>query len=102
MTTDRSTLARRLPALLGALALALAVSACGMGTSSSHPTAVTAAELNAGAEPYVFAGPLTYQVQISRQLNPFATEDSTYLQASCRRRADARARSALVRRVPVG
>lgn len=80
MTSDRSIPTRRLSFLLGALALALAVSACGIGHKQSRPTAVTAAELNAGAEPYVFAGPLTYQVQISRQLNPWATEDATYLQ----------------------
>ena len=30
-------------------------------------------------EPYIYAGRVTYQVQISRALNPFATEDSQYL-----------------------
>ena len=29
--------------------------------------------------PYIDAGPVTYQVQISRQLNQYATEDKTYL-----------------------
>ena len=28
---------------------------------------------------YVTAGPITYQLQVSRQLNPYATEDSQYL-----------------------
>jgi hypothetical protein len=28
---------------------------------------------------YVQAGPITYQLQISRELNPFSTEDSQYL-----------------------
>ena len=28
---------------------------------------------------YVDAGPITYQLQISRQLNQYATEDSQYL-----------------------
>lgn len=52
--------------------MALGLVACGR---ESHPT---------GADPnndggYVDAGPITYQLQVSRQLNPYATEDSQYL-----------------------
>jgi hypothetical protein len=57
--------------LAAALVLAAGLSAC--GHKESHPT-------TADTEgPYVDAGPVSYQVQISRQLNPFATEDRTYL-----------------------
>src|SRR6266576_7325730 len=56
---------------------ALALSACG----SSHTKVTTgtyAGESGAGA-PYLDVGPLIYQVQQSRQLNPFDVEDAAYL-----------------------
>jgi hypothetical protein len=61
----------RRPALAGcAAALALGLGACGQ---ISHPT-------NADGEGlYVDAGPITYQVQLSRQLNPYNVEDKEYL-----------------------
>ena len=62
---------RRLCILLGALLLALAVSAC--GHKEAHPTVAD----NEGF--YVDAGPITYQVQVSRQLNQYSTEDKGYL-----------------------
>jgi hypothetical protein len=62
---------RRLPALICALALALGLGAC--GNELSHPTTAD----NEGE--YVDAGPITYQVQISRQLNPYGVEDREYL-----------------------
>jgi len=37
-----------------------------------------AGEVGAGA-PYLNVGPLIYEVQISRQLNPFDSEDASYL-----------------------
>jgi hypothetical protein len=55
---------------VGALA-AIGLSAC--GHKIANPTTADA-EGN-----YVRAGNLTYQVQISRQINPFATEDREYL-----------------------
>jgi hypothetical protein len=56
---------------LASAALAvLTLSACGQ---ISHPTSAD----NEGV--YVDAGPVTYQVQLSRQLNPYATEDRAYL-----------------------
>ncbi len=63
--------ARRPAALVAAVALGVGLSAC--GHKESHPT-------SADTEgPYVDAGALTYQVQLSRQLNPFAIEDRTYM-----------------------
>jgi hypothetical protein len=61
---------RRL-ALLGGAGLAVfGLAACGQ---ISHPT-------NADSEgTYVDAGPITYQVQLSRQLNPSNVEDRWYL-----------------------
>jgi len=61
---------RRLALLALALPAALGLGACGQ---LSHPTAAD------GEGVYVDAGPITYQVQISRQLNPYSTEDREYL-----------------------
>jgi hypothetical protein len=54
------------------VALALGVSACG---KESNPTSANAN--NDGA--YVDAGPITYQLQVSRELNPWDIEDREYL-----------------------
>ena len=51
--------------------LALGLGAC--GDKVSHPTVAA----NEGI--YVDAGPVTYQVQVSRQLNPSNSEDRGYL-----------------------
>jgi hypothetical protein len=51
--------------------LVLGLGAC--GNKQSHPTYADTEGF------YVDAGPITYQVQISRQLNPFSTEDKSYL-----------------------
>lgn len=69
---DRLTAApvRRLALLAGALLVGLGTAACGQ---ISHPTVAD----NEGV--YVDAGPLSYQVQISRELNPFNIEDKAYL-----------------------
>jgi hypothetical protein len=56
--------------LASVAALAVGVSAC--GRVGNPPTAE-----NDGV--YVTAGPLTYQLQVSRQLNPYSTEDSQYV-----------------------
>ena len=62
---------RRPAFLLASLVLTLGLSAC--GDKQAHPT-------SADTEgPYVDAGPLTYQVQLSRQLNPYSVEDRGYL-----------------------
>jgi hypothetical protein len=62
--------ARRLWIIACALGLAIGLAACGQ---VSQPTS----ELNNGV--YVDAGPVTYQLQVSRELNPFAVEDRQYL-----------------------
>ncbi len=65
--------ARRPWTLLCALLLALGLAAC--GHKQAHPTVADAN--NDGA--YVDAGPVTYQMQISRELNQYSTEDSAYV-----------------------
>jgi hypothetical protein len=63
--------ARRLWILAAGLLLSLALAAC--GHKEAHPHF---ADTEGG---YVDAGPLTYQVQLSRELNPYNVEDQTYL-----------------------
>jgi hypothetical protein len=67
----------RLPriALVPAAALLCAVALAACGGGAKQPTAHGDSE---GA--YVQAGPLIYQVQLSRELNPFDVEDHEYLQ----------------------
>lgn len=62
--------ARRLWIIACAVGMAAVLAACGQ---VSQPTSL----LNNGV--YVDAGPITYQLQVSRELNPFATEDRQYL-----------------------
>lgn len=52
------------------MGLALGVSACGQ---EAQPTSL----LNNGV--YVDVGPISYQLQVSRELNPYLTEDSQYV-----------------------
>ena len=68
----RRVFLRRLTASLLALAAVLALTACG-----NKPKLQTEGDTEGT---YLNVGPLTYQVQISRQLNPRDTEDQTYLQ----------------------
>jgi hypothetical protein len=70
-------LSMKTPLLLLAALAALALGACG----ESH-TRVTTGTYSGGSgknAPYLDVGPLVYQVQISRQLNPYDTEDASYL-----------------------
>jgi hypothetical protein len=69
---------RKLPLVLPALLAVLALSACGK-ENARVTTGTYAGEGGAGA-PYLYVGPLIYQVQVSRQLNPFNAEDAAYLQ----------------------
>ncbi|HEX8976183.1 MAG TPA: hypothetical protein VF781_06690 [Solirubrobacteraceae bacterium] len=64
---------RRLWTAACAVTLAFGVAAC--GHKQAHPT-LADANNNGG---YVDAGPITYQLEISRVLNPYATEDSQYI-----------------------
>jgi hypothetical protein len=66
--------------LLAALALlaVLALGAC--GDSHTKVSTGTYAGESGAAAPYLDVGPLVYQVQLSRELNPHDTEDRAYLQ----------------------
>jgi hypothetical protein len=70
-------LRRTLLALAAAVLAALALGACG----ESHTRVTTGTYAGGGGKnaPYLNVGPLVYQVQISRELNPYNTEDSSYL-----------------------
>jgi len=74
--TRRLIHARRPGLILSALVATVALAAC--GNKQAHPT-VAPAEGTAASGFYVDAGKITYQVQISRELNPYATEDKNYL-----------------------
>ncbi len=65
------------PLALCAVLAALALGACG----ESHTRVTTGTYAGGGGKnaPYLNVGPLVYQVQISRELNPYNTEDSAYL-----------------------
>ncbi len=69
----------RNPALLLASALIAAFSLSACGSADNIETSGTYAGEGGAAAPYLTVGPLVYQVQISRQLNPFDEEDSEYL-----------------------
>ncbi len=62
--------ARRVWILICALGLAVGLGACGQESQPSSSE-------NDGV--YVDAGPITYQLQVSRQLNQYAVEDRQYL-----------------------
>jgi hypothetical protein len=69
----------RKPALLALLALAaLGLGACSDDSHTPVSTGTYAGESGQNA-PYLNVGPLIYEVQLSRQLNPADTEDSAYL-----------------------
>jgi hypothetical protein len=74
MRTPPRTLIGALAAVLAALAL----SACG-DSHTKVTTGTYAGESGANA-PYLNVGPLIYEVQLSRELNPTNTEDASYLQ----------------------
>jgi hypothetical protein len=60
------------------LVVCVSVSSCGI-SRRKRIYDVTQSEIAAGGQPYFQAGKVTYQVQISRQLNQYATEDVQYL-----------------------
>jgi hypothetical protein len=66
--------------VLAALALLALLALGGCGASHSKVTTGTYAGESGKSAPYLDVGPLTYQIQVSRQLNPYDTEDSAYLQ----------------------
>ena len=69
---------RKLSLLLLALLAVLGLSAC--GDSHTRVTTGTYAGEAGDAAPYVNVGPLLYEVQVSRELNPANEEDASYLQ----------------------
>jgi hypothetical protein len=71
------SLPRKLSPVLGAVIAALSLSAC--GDSHSKVTTGTYAGESGQNAPYLDVGPLVYEVQLSRELNPANTEDAAYL-----------------------
>jgi hypothetical protein len=69
-TARRSRRVRRLAILGCATVAAVGFTACG---KIAHPTTVDS------EDEYVDAGPITYQVQGSRQLNPYAPDDKQFM-----------------------
>jgi hypothetical protein len=72
---------RKLPlvALVALVVLGtLLLSAC--GDSHTRVTTGTYAGNGGKAAPYLYVGPLIYQVQLSRQLNPYNSEDAAFLE----------------------
>jgi hypothetical protein len=69
---------RKLPLALPAVLAVLALSACG-NEHTRVTTGTYAGESGANA-PYLNVGPLEYEVQLSRELNPANQEDAEYLQ----------------------
>jgi hypothetical protein len=69
---------RKFPLVLLALLAVLALSAC--GDSHTKVRGGTYAGESGANAPYLDVGPLIYEVQLSRELNPFDTEDAAYLQ----------------------
>ncbi len=67
------------PTLLALMLVsALALSACSDDSHTRVTTGTYAGESGQNA-PYLNVGPLIYEVQLSRELNPYDTEDASYL-----------------------
>jgi hypothetical protein len=73
-----SSLLRKSTLTAAALVAVLLLSACG-DSHTKVSTGTYAGESGANA-PYLDVGPLVYEVQLSRELNPTEVEDSNYLQ----------------------
>jgi hypothetical protein len=69
---------RKLPFVALALLAVLALGAC--GDSHTKVTGGTYAGESGANAPYLDVGPLVYEVQLSRELNPQDSEDASYLQ----------------------
>jgi hypothetical protein len=77
----RSKRSFRAAAIVAAAAVAVGVSGCGQGAFDHRTNLHNVSEslIADGGEEYFDQGPITYQVQMSRALNPFDTEDVQYL-----------------------
>ena len=71
---------RRSKYLLAALAALATLALGGCGDSHTRVSTGTYAGESGASAPYLNVGPLIYQVQISRELNPYNTADSPYLE----------------------
>jgi hypothetical protein len=73
-----SSFLRKSPLALVALVAVLGLGACG----DSHTKVTTGTYAGESGEnaPYLNVGPLVYEVQLSRELNPYNSEDAEYLQ----------------------
>jgi hypothetical protein len=69
---------RKLPLLALVVLAAISLAAC--GDSHTQVTTGTYAGESGQNAPYLDVGRLVYEVQLSRQLNPYDEEDSAYLQ----------------------
>lgn len=76
LTVSHHSRTLRLVALLAIVAAAVSLSGCSLTARKVLP-GVTQDELSAGQEPYFTVGGITYQIQESRQLNPYS-DDVTY------------------------
>jgi hypothetical protein len=85
---DSQQTSRRLPVAAGRLRKPIAVLAAGLtavalaacGSADVKETSGSYSGVGGVGAPYLSVGPLVYNVQISRSLNPYDTEDSAYLQ----------------------
>jgi hypothetical protein len=73
LTVSQKNQFLRLVALLAIAAAAVSLSGCSLTARKVLP-GVTQDELSAGQEPYFDVGGITYQIQESRQLNPFSDD----------------------------
>lgn len=73
-----STSLRKIPLLALAVLVAISLGAC--GESHSKVTGGTYAGESGKNAPYLDVGPLVYEVQLSRELNPYDVEDAAYLE----------------------
>jgi hypothetical protein len=66
--------------VLATFAVLVLLALGGCGSSHTKVTTGTYAGESGASAPYLDVGPLRYQIQVSRQLNPYDTGDSPYLQ----------------------
>ena len=71
---------RKIPLAVLALVAVFALGAC--GDSHTRVTTGTYAGESGKNAPYLNVGPLVYEVQLSRELNPANIEDAAYLKGS--------------------
>ena len=69
---------RKIPLVVLALVAVFALSAC--GDSHTRVTTGTYAGESGKNAPYLNVGPLVYEVQLSRELNPYNSEDAGYIE----------------------